>query len=196
MWVGRLIRCSSAVKRRWEVKKLLVFVGEGGSGKTTLIAELTGRYPEQFRKIVTCTSRPIRVGEVDGVDYHFLPEKYFIDNTNLVLAKKTDNGDFYGTRKVDLSSDTYHLLLTSKLTGIPRLISLGFRNVVAVRITISEELKIARMRQRGDTEETIFGRLKSDSLTVTDVALEQTPIIDLNASQTIYEKIEAILKVC
>ena len=53
------------------MKKLLVFVGESGSGKTTLITEIINKYPGQFKKVVTCTSRPGRIGEIDGVDYYF-----------------------------------------------------------------------------------------------------------------------------
>lgn len=178
------------------MKKLLVFVGESGSGKTTLIAELTGRYPEQFRKIVTCTSRPVRVGEINGVDYNFLPEEYFTGNSDLVLTKRTVDGFYYGTRRLDLSSNTHHLLLTSKLTGIPKLINLGHRNIVAVRISISEELKIARMRQRGDIEEIISSRIELDVAEKVDVDLEQIPSINLNAIQTLDEKVECVLKVC
>ena len=74
------------------MKKLFVFVGDGGSGKTTLITKLTKKHSDKFRKVVTCTSRSLRVGEVDGVDYHFLPVKYFINmsipsNTELLFGK-------------------------------------------------------------------------------------------------------------
>src|SRR3989344_262189 len=100
------------------MKKLLVFVGESGSGKSTLIAELIRRCPGKFKKALTCTSRQARAGETDGVDYHFLPVEYFIENQDLVLVKKTDDGDYYGTRKADLLSNTHSLLIILRPAGV------------------------------------------------------------------------------
>jgi len=177
------------------MKKLFVFVGDSGSGKTTLIAELTKKHPDKFRKVVTCTSREARVGEVEGMDYNFLPKDHFDNNSNLVLVKKTDGGDYYGTKKVDLFSDTHHLLLTSKPTGVPKLIALGFINVVVVRIEISKNLKIERMRQRGDSERVISERLELDA-EPTEIDLGKVPIIEVSANQPLDEKVECILKAC
>jgi guanylate kinase len=178
------------------MKKILVFIGESGSGKTTLVTELTKRYPEKFKKVVTCTSRPMRVGEVDGVDYNFLPEEYFADNLTLVLTKRTADGFHYGTRRSDLFSDTHHLLLTSRLSGIGRLSRLGHTNIIAVRMSISPELRIKRMLQRGDSTEEISNRLVVDMTENTTVGLENLPIINLDATQDIDEKIEFVLQAC
>ena len=176
------------------MKKILVIVGEGGSGKTTLVAKLTERYPEQFKKVVTCTSRPKRIGEVDAVDYHFLPIEYFTDNSSLVFVGKTSDGYHYGTKRSDLFLSTHHLLLTLKLAGIRKLVDLGLKNIIVVRISITEKLKIERMRQRGDPEEMIFNRLQSDVTDRIDVDLRQIPTIDLNASETLDEKIGLLLR--
>lgn len=178
------------------MKKLFVFVGDGSSGKTTLIAELAERHPNKFRKVVTRTSRSMRTGEVDGEDYHFLPRAYFVGNPELVLVKETDRGDYYGTKKADLFLSTHHLLLTSRPTGVLKLFALGFRNIVVVRIEICEALKIARMRQRGDSEEVISERLKSDISTSMEADFADALIIELNASQSLDEKVGSILKAC
>lgn len=176
------------------MKKLLVFIGESGSGKTTLIAEIVRQYPDQYKKIITCTNRPKRPGEVDGIDYNFLPDEYFISNPNLVLAKKSPEGFCYGTRKSDLFPTTHNLLLTSKLTGIPKLIDLGCQNIIVVHLHISNQLKIERMRNRGDTEEMIMSRLEIDAKSNLTVDLRGTPIINLDAAQKKEEKIEVILR--
>lgn len=179
------------------MKKLLVFVGDSGSGKTTLISELTKKYPEKFKKVVTCTSRPPRISEVDEKDYHFLPAGYFINNLDfLVLVGYAKNGTCYGTRKSDLCSKTRHLLLTSKPAGIQKLIDLGFRNIVVVRIIINKELKIARMQHRGDSEKAIFERLEIDTLTTPIIDFGLISVVSLDANQSLDEKVEIILKVC
>ena len=51
---------------------LIVVSGPAGSGKTTLCCSLTGACPQGIRRVITCTTRAPRPGEVDGVDYHFL----------------------------------------------------------------------------------------------------------------------------
>ncbi len=177
------------------MKKLFVFVGDGGSGKTTLIAKLVEQYSDKFRKVVTCTSRLMRQGEVDGEDYHFLPTPYFVNNPDLVLVKVTDNGNHYGTRRKDLQSTTHHSLLTLRFTGINKLLDLDLSNVVVVRISISENLKINRMRQRGDTEDMIASRLNFDNADKINVNYGSFDVIDLPATDTLAEKVNHILRV-
>ncbi|HOX29873.1 MAG TPA: hypothetical protein P5080_02785 [Candidatus Paceibacterota bacterium] len=57
---------------------LLVITGPSGVGKDTIIAEFLKRNPD-FKKIVTDTSRPPRVGEIDGIDYNFYSQDEFLD---------------------------------------------------------------------------------------------------------------------
>lgn len=178
------------------MKKLFIFVGDGGSGKTTLIAELIRKHPNQFKKIVTCTSRPMRVGEEDGEDYHFLRPSYFLSNSDLVLVKRTENGNYYGTRRSDLCPTTHHLLLTLRFAGISKLSLLGLKNVTVVRINISESLKVARMRQRGDTEEMIADRLCFDTVDKRDVNYGHFTVINILADEALPAKVDCILRAC
>ena len=178
------------------MKNIFVFVGESGSGKTTIIMELIKKYPNKFKKIVTYTSRSKRVNEINGVDYFFYPGIYFIGNQHLVLTKETSEGAHYGTRQKDLYSNTHNLLLTSKLTGIPKLINFGFRNIILVRISISKNLKAERMRQRGDDNKTIFKRIETDNVDRVDVDIGDIKVINLNANQKMNEKINIVLKAC
>ena len=55
---------------------LLVISGPSGSGKTTLCRRLQ----EEFASVtysVSCTTRPMRPGDTDGVDYRFLDRETF-----------------------------------------------------------------------------------------------------------------------
>lgn len=178
------------------MKKLFIFIGDGGSGKTTLIAELAKRYPDKFKKLVTCTSRPARVDEVMGEDYHFFTADYFVDNRHLVLVKKTPDGNWYGTKEADLYSDTHSPLLALRFAGISQLAKLGINNVAIVRIAITEELKIQRMRQRGDTEAMITRRLEFDVADRANVDWKLIPIIDLEATEALDEKVRRVFRAC
>ena len=55
---------------------LIVLSGPSGVGKSTLLRKVFAEMPE-LRFSVSCTTRPPRPGETDGVDYHFLsPEEF------------------------------------------------------------------------------------------------------------------------
>ncbi len=178
------------------MKRLFVFVGDGGSGKTTVTTELARKYPDKFRRVVTCTSRPMRVGEVAGKDYHFLPTEYFLNNPDLVLVKRTQNGDYYGTRKTDLMSKTHHPLITLRFKGIRKLKHLEINNITVVHILIPGDLKIKRMRKRGDSEEEIARRLQFDIADKEDIDWGGFEIINLQATDSIDENVEQIVKAC
>jgi guanylate kinase len=57
---------------------LVIISGPSGVGKDTIIDALrTRRRERDYHYVVTCTTRPRRPGEVDGVDYHFLDRATF-----------------------------------------------------------------------------------------------------------------------
>lgn len=89
--------------------RTLVICGETCSGKTTLAKKLEQDYG--FKRIVTYTTRKMRPGEVDGVDYHYISEDdfllramqgFFAEYTTL----ETEDGTvYYGSAKSDYICD-------------------------------------------------------------------------------------------
>ncbi len=55
---------------------LLILAGPAGVGKSTLCDRLVATVPG-FERVITATTRPPRVGEINDRDYHFLSEKQF-----------------------------------------------------------------------------------------------------------------------
>lgn len=55
---------------------LIILAGPAGVGKSTLCERLVAEIPG-FERVITATTRPPRPNEVDGRDYHFLPEAEF-----------------------------------------------------------------------------------------------------------------------
>ncbi len=55
------------------MSKICYIMGKSSSGKDTIFKRLKERRPE-FRTITLYTTRPIREGETDGVEYHFTDE--------------------------------------------------------------------------------------------------------------------------
>ena len=54
--------------------KIVYIMGKSSSGKDTIFQKLKEARPE-FKTIVLYTTRPIRAGEQDGVEYHFVKEE-------------------------------------------------------------------------------------------------------------------------
>lgn len=52
-------------------KKLILYSGPSATGKSPLWNQVRQRYGEQFSRIVLYTTRPMRPGEEEGVDYYF-----------------------------------------------------------------------------------------------------------------------------
>ncbi|MEX2381819.1 MAG: guanylate kinase [Opitutales bacterium] len=77
---------------------LIAISGPAGSGKTTLCEGMTDKY-SRVQRVVTCTTRPPRKGEKNGVDYHFFSKDSFEDavrrNAFIEYAKVHDR--YYGT---------------------------------------------------------------------------------------------------
>lgn len=58
--------------------KIVCLMGRSSSGKDTIYKELLAQNQVILQPIVPYTTRPIRVGESDGVEYHFTDEAGFL----------------------------------------------------------------------------------------------------------------------
>lgn len=77
---------------------ILIVSGPSGSGKSSLMQELLKQMPDIYFSI-SSTTRSIREGEIDGVNYHFISKEEFEKDIDegffLEWAKVHDN--YYGT---------------------------------------------------------------------------------------------------
>ena len=82
---------------------LVLISAPSGGGKTTLCQQLLAARPEMTRA-VTCTTRPPRAGERDGVDYYFLDAASFLKRVQAgdFLEHATVYGNSYGTLKAEV----------------------------------------------------------------------------------------------
>lgn len=83
---------------------LLVVSGPSGSGKTTLCRRLAGE--GEARYSISCTTRPARSGETDGLDYHFLSREEFLSKRDAgeFLESAEVHGNLYGTLRSEVTA--------------------------------------------------------------------------------------------
>lgn len=142
-----------------------------GAGKTTLCSNLLEACPG-MRRAVTCTTRPPRPGEKNGVDYHFLDPATFLRRVESghFLEHATVYGNSYGTLKAEVSEKLeqgFDVLINVDVQG-----AASFRKVArddpslrAALVTVFlTPLTLAILEQRlrtraSDSEEMISRRL-------------------------------------
>ncbi|MDP6907583.1 MAG: guanylate kinase [Candidatus Marinimicrobia bacterium] len=80
------------------MKNLIVLSAPSGAGKSTLCEEIR-RKKSHIKLSVSCTTRPKRDYEMDGVNYYFLSYNEFmkkVENHEFVEFEKV-HGNYYGT---------------------------------------------------------------------------------------------------
>lgn len=74
------------------MSKIFYLMGKSASGKDTIYKEIKEQLPE-LKTIVIYTTRPIREGERDGVEYHFVNEEQLqeLQDTGKVIELRAYN---------------------------------------------------------------------------------------------------------
>ncbi len=85
---------------------LVIFSAPSGSGKSTIVQWLMQEHPElRLYFSISCTSRPPRGTEQDGVEYFFLTPEEFrqkIENDEFLEYEEVYEDRFYGTLKAQV----------------------------------------------------------------------------------------------
>ena len=56
---------------------MIILVGASASGKSVVVKKMNELFGVE--KIVTYTTRPMRVGEINHIDYHFVTQAEFLE---------------------------------------------------------------------------------------------------------------------
>ena len=145
--------------------RLYTVSAPSGAGKTSLVSALLRRDPRLLVS-VSHTTRAMRPGEIDGVNYHFVTRERFESMLadNDFLEHATVFGNLYGTSR--------SWVLETLNTGVDVVLEIDWQGARQVRESIAEALSIfilppsletlrsRREMRRQDGEETIRQRMR------------------------------------
>lgn len=145
---------------------LIVISGPSGAGKGTICKALVEKNKEIFIS-VSATTRSPRVGEVDGINYHFLSREEFIKRVekNDFLEYAEVYGNYYGTPKSkvqDMLDRGIDVILEIDIQGALK-VKENFDEGVFIFILppSMEELKQRIIKRGSETPESLMTRFKS-----------------------------------
>lgn len=138
---------------------MIVLVGPSASGKTEAAKLLYSIYG--IKKVITHTTRPMRIGEKDDVDYHFVSKEEFLKlkEKNYFIETTLYNGNYYGTSKSEVSDNK---VLIVDPNGVKSILSLNDPRIIIFRLNADSTTRFNRMIIRGDSIENIEQRISKD----------------------------------
>ena len=132
---------------------LVIVSGPSGVGKDSVIEALRAepRVPD-YHYVVTCTTRPRRSYEIDGVHYRFLTREAFaaLQGAGELLEANEVHGNWYGTPRAEVR--------TALQAGHDVILKIDVQGAAAVKHRVSDALLIFLVPP---SLEDLFQRLRS-----------------------------------
>lgn len=174
--------------------KLVIVSGPSGAGKSTVLRRLIEGCPLPLQLSVSATTRPARVGEVDGREYHFVSHSQF--------RQMRERGEFLECKEVFGRGDWYGTIATQVEEGLQAgkwmILEIDVQGAISVMEQRPDVLSFfihpgsleelsTRLRKRGtETEASITRRL--------EVAREELQALPRYSHEIINKDIELAAK--
>ncbi len=132
--------------------KIYIVMGKSASGKDTIYKEILEKNALDLKTVVGYTTRPIRQGEKEGVEYHFVDVTQFekLKTEGKVIEARTYHtilGDWHyftvADGQIDLASHDYIMLNTLEGYLATRQYY-GEEKVVPIYIEVEDSLRLER----------------------------------------------------
>ena len=181
---------------------VLILCGKSGSGKDTIQKELVRR---GFIPIVSTTSRPIRDGEKDGVDYNYTTRENFeqmIKDDKLVeyreyhtLVGGVPDVWYYGIEKQELD-DRKDYVIVLDIGGTEGFAKyFGWFSCVVLYIDVPDDIREQRAMARGSFDKTEWDRrLADDNEVFSDLAMSSVVDCTIHNTGSIEECVETVVR--
>ena len=186
--------------------KIFCLMGKSSTGKDTIYKELLQNEELGLKRIVPYTTRPIRVGETEGVEYHFTDEEGYqaLEKAGKIIEARAYN-TVHGIWRyftvaddsVDLTEDSFCVIGT--LEAYVQLRDyFGAKNVLPLLIEVDDGERLARAlnRERSQSEpkyEEMCRRFLADAKDFNREKIEQAGITKSFYNNFLSECLEEIV---
>lgn len=176
---------------------MIVLSGPSASGKTEVAKRLMNEYG--IKRVITTTTRPMRNGEVNGVDYYFVSREKFesMIKEDLFVEYTEYNGNLYGSLKSEVADNK---VIAIEPNGMRAYIALNDPHIIVFYLDVCEAIRRERMLMRGDNPECVEQRLIEDkvrfgknNLPDVDVLVDSQNYNQDEVTEYIYKKYQKIL---
>lgn len=132
--------------------QVVALIGKAGAGKDSIQKATCELHPLMFHPIVSCTTRPAREGENEGVDYHFISLNEFTRKVlNGDMLEATEFRDwFYGTTLDSLSKDKINIGVFNP-AGVEALLEDSRLDVIVFEVVAPDKQRLMRYLNREET---------------------------------------------
>ena len=180
-----------------EYGNLIVISGPSGAGKDTIVEKVLKENKNVFLS-VSATSRNIRPGEVDGVNYYFYSKEEFEQKIeeNEFLEYATYNNNYYGTPKSKVKKmleKGKDVILVIEIEG-----ALKIKKLIPDTIFIfimppsMKELKSRLLNRKTDNIDSIINRFKRAYQEINEVTKYNYVVVNDNLEDAV-TKVNSII---
>lgn len=141
------------------MSRIFCIVGKSASGKDTIYKKIIKTYFSNLIPIIPYTTRPKRVGEINGVDYNFVNEEQLLslEKEGKVIEKRqysTTQGIWcYFTFKFEIEKKNDYILITT-LDGAAKIMEeYGSDLVHLVYLVLDDKIRLLRCIERESKQE-------------------------------------------
>ena len=141
--------------------KIFYLMGPSSSGKDTIYKRLLGEKELELHTLVTYTTRPIRIGETEGVEYHFTDEEQLAElekQGKVIELREYDT--FHGVWKYftvndsSLDLENHNYLMIGTLESYEKTKKyLGEEYLVPILIVVDDAIRLQRALNREKKQE-------------------------------------------
>ena len=164
---------------------LFIFIGEAGAGKDSMMQGVLAQLDQkkltaQIHEIVSCTSRPMREGEVHGINYYYYHPTDFemkIMNDEMLEFTRFNNW-WYGTSYESVRSDGIINIGVFNPSGVRQLIDRPDCQVSVFWIKTTDKQRFLRQLNREENPDVkeIVRRFSADYEDFKDIDFEYIEI--------------------
>lgn len=135
--------------------KIYIITGKSATGKDTLFQKLLEEKDIHFNTVVMYTTRPIRLGEIEGLEYHFVNEEGLkqLEKDNKVIEHRSYNtvhGVWHyftvNDGQINLNNDYLMLGTVESIMQIGKYF--GFDHVEPIYLEVADDERLLRSIRR------------------------------------------------